>query len=134
MIEKILSKEIQQFVRSHQWDDEHKLLLKYRKVGDLPIRKVVDQIVGKRKAKDKLPTFYQTEGIVYPPAVNIEQSSSEATAEFKSAILKSIVDRNRVVDLTGGLGVDTLFLSKIFDGVSYIEPDEYILEIAKHNH
>lgn len=134
MIEKILSKEIQQFVRSHGWDDEHKLLLKYRKVGDLPISMVVDQIVGKRKAKDKLPTFYQTEGIVYPPPVNIEQSSSEATAKFKSSIFETIVDKHRAVDLTGGLGIDTLFLSKVFDQVSYIEPDEYLLEIAKHNH
>lgn len=134
MIEKILSREIQEFVRRHEEDDDLKLLLKYRTIGHLPIGKVVDQIVGKRKAKDRLPTFYHTDGIVYPPGVNIEQSSSEVTAQFKNTILGSNVDKNRAVDLTGGLGVDSLFLSKVFDQVSYIEPDKNLLEIAKHNH
>ena len=38
------------------------------------------------------------------------------------------------VDLTGGLGVDSFFLSRVFDEVHYIEPDRELLEIAKHNH
>jgi hypothetical protein len=41
---------------------------------------------------------------------------------------------NRAIDLTGGFGIDTLQLSKIYQEVEYIEPNESLLAIAAHNH
>ena len=45
-----------------------------------------------------------------------------------------LVDKERVlVDLTGGMGVDTAFLSDDFDKTFYVEMQEELCEIAKHN-
>ena len=49
------------------------------------------------------------------PAINLEQSSSEQTAAYKNKIIEeNITSKNVAIDITGGFGVDTFFLSKIF--------------------
>jgi 16S rRNA G966 N2-methylase RsmD len=112
-----------------------KLILKSREVYGVEIGNVATQIEGRKKAREKLPIYYNTEGIVYPAAISIEQSSSELTAKFKSqTVVEKISHRSLCVDLTGGLGVDSFFLSQVFDEVSYVEPNAELLEIAKHNH
>ena len=45
-----------------------------------------------------------------------------------------LADKKRIlVDLTGGMGVDTAFLSDNFDKTFYVEMQEELCEIAKHN-
>lgn len=136
MLEKLLSGEVQKFIVDHLDSDEHKLLLKHKTIFDLPAIAIIDQIVGKRKAREKLPTYYDTAGIIYPPSTNLEQTSSERTAQFKTTILKllHLNSYNSMIDLTGGFGVDTFFFSKIFDQVNCVEPTLTLLNIAKHNH
>lgn len=136
MLEKLLSSEVQKFINDHIESDEHKLLLKHRTIFDLPTITIIDQIVGKRKAREKLPTYYNASGIIYPPSINLEQSSSEYTAQFKANILKllNLNSYKSLVDLTGGFGVDTLCFSKVFDQVNYVEPTQALLKIAKNNH
>lgn len=132
----LLQPELQLFILKHDEDDENKLLLKHKSILGVPAALVVDQIVGKRKTKLKLPTWYATPNILYPPSINLEQCSSEATASYKVEILKQGIATgfNRAMDLTGGFGVDSYSLSSIFKAVDYVEPDENLLEIAKHNH
>src|SRR5690606_1649098 len=36
--------------------------------------------------------------------------------------------------LTGGFGVDSFFLSQLFKTAVYVEPDETLFAIARHNH
>ena len=135
MFSNLLKSEIQSFIRQHESDDLSKLILKSKEVHGVQIGSVATQIEGRKKAKEKLPIYYNTDGIVYPAAVSMEQSSSEATAIFKSnVVLEKMSRRSLCVDLTGGLGVDSFFLSRVFDEVSYIEPNTELLEIAKHNH
>jgi 16S rRNA G966 N2-methylase RsmD len=44
------------------------------------------------------------------------------------------VDEKRIlVDLTGGMGVDTAFLSDNFDNTYYVEMQEELCDIARHN-
>ena len=114
MLEKLLSGEVQKFITDHIESDEHKLLLKHKTLFDLPVITIVDQIIGKRKAREKLPTYYNASAIIYPPSINLEQSSSEHTAQFKTNILKQLQlsSYKSLVDLTGGFGVDTLNFSK----------------------
>jgi 16S rRNA G966 N2-methylase RsmD len=131
----LLKPEIQSFIRQHESDDLSKLILKTKEAHGVQIGSIATQIEGRNKAKEKLPSYYNTDGIVYPAAVSMEQSSSEVTAKFKSKIaLAKVSNRSFCVDLTGGLGVDSYFLSQVFDEVSYVEPDTELLEIAKHNH
>lgn len=139
--EKILSiftPAIHQFILDHEHDDERSLVLKQREILGVPSSVIADQIAGRRKAKEKLPTYYQTPGIIYPPGVNLEQSSSEQTARYKAELVFKNILRNKLgkemADLTGGFGVDTLMLSKHFAHVHFVEPNKELLEISKHNH
>jgi 16S rRNA G966 N2-methylase RsmD len=130
----LLKPEIQSFILQHESDDLSKLILKTSDVHGVPMSKIAAQIDGRKKAKEKLPVYYKAKNIIYPAAVNIEQSSSEMTAKFKSSILEKLSNRSVCVDLTGGFGVDSFFLSRVFDTVNSIEPDRQLLTIAKHNH
>jgi len=133
-ISNILSADVQQFIREHERDDIRELVLKHTTSHGLPIAIIADQIAGRRKAKEKLPLFSETSGIIYPPGLNLEQSSSQQTALFKNTLLDGIHPKHRCIDLTGGFGVDSYFFSKIFEEVLYIEPNEKLQRIVEHNH
>lgn len=138
MLEKIQSPEIQSFIRNHENDDEKVLVLQHKHIHDIPSSLIANQIAARRKAKSKLPLFYNTQGIVYPPSVNLEQASSEATALFKTSVVEGIFHpgKNLIkgIDLTCGLGVDSLFLSKLCNQLHCIESNHELLQITRHNH
>jgi hypothetical protein len=68
----------------------------------------LNQIEAKTKAKDKLPSWFNTEKIIYPSKVSIEQTSSEKTALYKSTIVCSTL-----IDLTEALVDDYYFSKKV---------------------
>ena len=125
----ILQPHIQRFIRNHEHDDPYQLVLQSHRYPGYPIPAVVEQIRARRKAQHKLPDWYATEGILFPPLLSMEQCSSQATAQFK----RNLVQGERLVDLTGGAGVDTYYLSQSFDRTDYVEQDEVLTEIAQHN-
>ncbi|MBO7287897.1 MAG: hypothetical protein J6U85_06670 [Bacteroidales bacterium] len=56
------------------------------------------------------------------------------TSRKISSDLCNLVDEKRIlVDLTGGMGVDTAFLSDNFDKTYYVEMQEELCDIARHN-
>jgi hypothetical protein len=131
----LLTPAVQEFIRAHEHDDERQLVLRHKEIEGVPAARVAEQIAARRKAKGKLPTYYQTEGIVYPPGISLEQSSSELTARYKQTILQlEDVRTIGAIDLTEGFGIDTFFLSRSFVVVSAVEPDESLQAIARHNH
>lgn len=130
LIQALISEEVQRFILDNENTDVQKILLSKKQIHGVPAPWIVYQIQGRRKAKEKLPLWYNTRGIVYPPLVNLEQCSSEATAQWKSGQ----VNGNRAADLTGGFGVDSYYLSKVVNTVEYIDPDLDLLQIAQHNH
>ena len=63
-----------------------------------------------------------------------ETSRKEFSANSCNLVDEHLVEEKRIlVDLTGGMGVDTAFLSDNFDKVYYVEMQEELCEIAKHN-
>ncbi len=135
LLSMLSSPEAQKFIRDHESDDETALVLKHRMILGLPTAVIAEQIGARRKARLKLPSWYETPGIVYPPAVNLEQASSQVAAQRRVDIAKKLIaKRGHCADFTGGFGVDTFYLSLIFDSVDYVEPDHNLLEIARHNH
>lgn len=93
------------------------------------MREVVEQIQSKKKAKNKLAQWFATAGIIYPPTLSMEQCSSEATAVYKA----SLVEGESMADLTGGMGVDTFYLSRSFRLTHYVEKQEQLASLASHN-
>lgn len=131
----LVESSIQEYLIEHEQEDARALVLKQKEVLGVPASVIATQLSGRSTAKNKLPTWYNTNGIVYPPTINLEQCSSEATARFKTNILKEeIKSRLAGVDLTGGFGVDSYFLSTNFKSIHHVDVNEELLEIAKHDH
>ncbi|MEO8473450.1 MAG: hypothetical protein ABI477_14725 [Chryseolinea sp.] len=134
MIEQLKSAALQQFIRSHENVDAADILFKYRDIEGVPAGVVVNQIAGRKKAGEKIPLYYNTPGILYPPLKNLEQSSSERTAVFKAQLLSELSINGSCLDLSGGLGIDSYFLSTVSKDITMVEPDVDLLAMAAYNH
>ena len=106
------------------------LLLKGIEFDSASAKEVIEQIEAKQRCEKKLPTWFNTKNICYPNKLNIEQTSSEATASYKA----SLVDGKSLIDLTGGFGIDTYYFSKRIEKVTHCEINETLSEIAQHNY
>jgi len=125
VILELLQPEVTDFIDKHEHSDINELLLKYKNVHGIPAAVIAAQIRGRQKAKEKLPTLYSMRQIVYPPSVNLEQSSSEATALFKLNFVQKLFGSKvqlQGADLSGGFGIDALFMSKAFSEYHFVEP------------
>jgi len=83
----------------------------------------------RRLAENKIPTWFQSDEIVYPPHLALEQCSSEQTARYKAGLLSGA----SFVDLTGGFGVDFAFVSEKFQEACYVEKQKELCKIAAFN-
>lgn len=129
MNKNILHTEVQTYINSHLNDDITKLLLKGASIHNVNTKAIVEQIEAKRKCKTKLPTWFNTNGIYFPNKLNIEQTSSETTAKYKSELISG----NRIIDITGGFGVDCHYFSKQFSHVLHCEINNELSQIVAHN-
>ena len=125
---KLISSDIQNYINQNLNSDLTKLLLKKSPFPDVSMQEIVQQIKGRKTAEKKFP-FLTKEGIVFPPNLNLEQASSQSTAEYKAQNLKG----KSFLDLTCGFGIDAYFLSKDFDEVTLIEQNSELISIVKHN-
>ncbi len=128
MENKILHQDIQEYIHANLHTDLHSLLLKKSPFPEVPMPEIVQQIKGKQVAEKKFP-FLLNEGIIFPPQLNMEQSSSEKTAAYKSEILKG----KKFIDLTSGFGIDAYYLSQNFEDITLVEQNTALLEIVEHN-
>ena len=106
-----------------------KLLLKGTSFPKVSTTEIVEQIEAKLKCKKKLPTWFSTNNIYYPNKLNIEQTSSEVSAKYKS----QLINGKTIADLTGGFGVDSYYFSKQFKTVDHFEINKNLSEIVTHN-
>ncbi|MFT4736178.1 MAG: hypothetical protein ACI8QD_001680 [Cyclobacteriaceae bacterium] len=129
LIDSILHKDVQHFIlNSEQVNVEQLVLNPPSKFGDLS-REIADQIISRRKAVKKLPTWVSVQSVVWPPHLSLEQCSSEISAAYKASILSGDV----LVDLTGGMGVDTIQMSQNFKTTHYVERQERLVKVFDHN-
>ena len=128
LLENILIPEIQQFINANLITDLHSLLLKKSPFPEVSMQEIIQQIKGKKVAQRKFG-FLVKEGIIFPPNLNLEQASSQSTAEFKAKNLKG----KNFLDLTCGFGIDAYFLSEKFEKIVLIEQNSELIEIVKQN-
>ena len=149
------------FIKKHLNDDVNKLALsKFPEKIDKQF--VIRQIQARQVLSKKLPSWAENDELVFPKKLSLEQCSSELTAKYKALLLSTnphespqkisadsceLVDEKEIrvntcryvakkgilVDLTGGMGVDTSFLSDNFDKTYYVEMQEELCDIARHN-
>ena len=110
---------------------------KYKHLSDAEWHWFLQQIEGRERTADKLPTFASIPDWWYPVRLSCEQCSSELTARYKASLLSPLAlgegKEERFLDLTGGYGVDTYFLSEQFIHTDYVEQNEELCRIAAHN-
>jgi len=126
----------QEFINKYRTGDIRQLALKGDSFPDVDMKWALQQIAGYQRVKKKLPLWANHPDIVYPPQINLEQSSSEESAHYKLQFLKTYapdLETEKFVDLTGGYGVDSYWLSTYFEKGIYVEQNEVLCEIAHQN-
>lgn len=78
-----------------------------------------------QRAKEKLPSLYMARCII--PSLAFEQSSAESVAMMRN------LQGETAIDLTAGLGVDTVSLSRKFRKVYSIEKNEVLAKLLRYN-
>jgi len=125
----ILSSSIQDYIQQHLKKDPHDLVLQGIPFAKSLHQAILDQIISRSKAQKKLPEWFNKQGIYYPPASNLEQTSSEITGSYKA----SLVSGNSLIDLTGGFGVDSHYFAKNIPSVVHCEMNTALQDIARYN-
>lgn len=129
MLTPLLQPEIQAYIREHTSDDVKKLALQKSPFHNVPFVDVLNQIAARQKAKEKLPTWFKTDNIIYPSKISVEQTSSETAARYKT----TLVSGNSLIDLTGGFGIDDFYFAKQLAEVTHCELNLELSAIAKYN-
>ena len=149
------------FIKKHLNDDVNKLALS-KFPEEIDKQFVIRQIQARQVLSKKLPSWAENDELIFPKKLSLEQCSSELTAKYKALLLstnphespqkisadlcdlvdekeirvntcRSVEKKGILVDLTGGMGVDTSFLSDNFDKTYYVEMQEELCDIARHN-
>ena len=118
------------FIQAHLSDDPDPLLLSASRYPEIDMPFVVAQITARRQIKEKLPTWYQQEQLLFPAKIAAEQCSSEQTALYKQQL---VTEEDTLCDLTGGLGIDSYYFSRRVKQVYYIERFPSYCEVARAN-
>ena len=118
------------FIQAHLSDDPDRLLLSASRYPEIDMPFVVAQITARRQIKEKLPTWYQQEQLLFPAKIAAEQCSSEQTALYKQQL---VTEEDTLCDLTGGLGIDSYYFSRRVKQVYYIERFPSYCEVARAN-
>lgn len=129
MNRELLNTDVQSFIEGNLNADIPALGLKKSPFKAISSSELAEQVDSKRRCEHKLPLWFRTPGIYYPAKLAIEQSSSEIAARYKA----NLIEGNRIIDLTGGFGVDSYFFSLRADDVTHCELNSEISEISEYN-
>lgn len=122
------------FIAAHREDDPRQLalLLANRHEPDAPY--LLRQIEGWQRLRHKVPAWAAVDELEYPPRLSLEQCSGEEAARYKAALAARLpVAGGSMADLTGGLGVDFSFMAPHFGRAVYVERQEELCRLARHN-
>ena len=124
--------EIEQAVAlSRLWADRSpdRILLERSELEPELKRQIALQVSLLPKMQRKVPHFLQGGGYV-PHRVNFEQSSSELTACYKQQF---VTNHDRVLDMTGGMGIDALSMASVAEGSLIYEIDPIMAQALTYN-
>ena len=119
------------YIKKHAEEDVRQLALRGTKDSEVDLTFALEQIAGRQKAKTKIPSWAETEGIIYPSHLSMEQCSSEQTARYKASIAG---EGALVVDLTAGFGVDLAYISQGFKKAVHVEQQPQLCAISSENY
>jgi 16S rRNA G966 N2-methylase RsmD len=117
------------FIQEHLQQDASRIALSAKKYPQLDIKKLASQIQARQKLGEKIPFWTANESIFFPQQISLEQASSEATAKFKASLVGG-----KLIDITGGMGIDAWAFSQTCEEVTYVEQQEELAQQTRYNH
>ncbi|MDR2585219.1 MAG: SAM-dependent methyltransferase [Prevotellaceae bacterium] len=118
------------FIQTHIHDNPQVLLLSAQQYKGVDVRFAAQQIEARQQNKDKLPQWVARPELIFPSSIACQQASSEETAIYKQRFVK---EGDRVIDCTGGMGIDSIAFAYKAAKVIYIEQNESLCKAARHN-
>lgn len=118
------------WMKRHATAVQGDILPRIKDKPDLRYALMTHQLMSRQKYKLKFPTWCQTEEVVFPPGLHLEQASSELTASFKA----NLVNGHTFLDLTAGMGIDSYFLSTHFEAGILVEQNLSLAQYTAHNY
>lgn len=126
MDKRVLLPEVRSYLSEHIHANPADFILKSHPF-EINVKSLTQQLIGLQKAKTKFPDVYDNTEVLFPPKVNLEQTSSWSTATYKA----SIVTGKSFVDLTGGWGVDVLAFAKAGFSTTHLEKEKDLQAYSK---
>ncbi len=126
-LQALLDPSVLSLIEAHAHEDPAAFAMKFHGRNELPVRAMAEQIACRRKAARKLPSLSR-HPLLYT-TLSLEQASGERAAEWKAGLMEG----RSLLDLTGGLGIDDLFLARRFGRVVACERDPVLSGISAHN-
>ena len=113
--------------------DRHALQLAGRTDIDVPL--ILRQVEGWQRLRHKVPRWADTEGVLFPPRLALEQCSGQEAAAYKGQLAARLCGAQTaaMADVTGGMGVDFSFMAPVFGRATYVERQEELCTLARHN-
>ena len=125
----LLREDVQEYLQEHESTPLEKFIFKGSPFTDITIQELAQQLDGRRRVKHKLPLWYDTKEILFPPKLNLEQTSSVLTAQYKASLALG----DTLLDMTGGLGIDSYYFAQVIKKVTHVEMNEELNAFAKAN-
>jgi hypothetical protein len=113
----VIKAEVDEYLRCHLHEKAAVFMLKKHPFQHISNLELTQQLVGLQKARYKFPILFENRQILYPPKVNLEQTSSEVTAMFKSKLFEI----DSMIDVTGGFGIDVYAFAKVCAKTVHLE-------------
>lgn len=133
----MLNKKEIDYILKNDNAETSKLLFAIKEQDDsINYKLCISCIEGRKKIKCKVPEWYKCNSIIYPQSLPLEQCSSQATALFKQKIVREIISTCKLkntADITGGMGIDSYYISKTADKHYYFERNKILCGAAADN-
>ncbi len=127
----MLTEEEQKLVSENRGKDPARIALSVRPSATVRPSVVAQQVDAYNRLEEKVPTWAEKDGLLFPFPVAIQQCSSEPLARFRESLTFGC---DSLIDLTGGLGIDCYFMGLEKSRVTYVDKSPEAVEAAKHNY
>lgn len=126
-----MAQNLKEYIKNNLKESPARLLLRDSdKIHDFPVEFAVTQIECRQKTARKLSSFIANEDFMFPSVLASEQATHQCVAKYHASLVGK--DKN-ICDITAGLGIDAITLSKAGNRVTAIELDEKRAEILQKN-
>lgn len=115
------------FIENNMNNDPVVLALKYSGKTSFDLKIALQLIAIYKKAAQKAPII--SNNLLAIDQRSFEQSTSERVAKYKS----DFISGNKLIDLTAGIGIDSIYLAEKFEQVEAVELNQSLHLLATFN-